>query len=102
MSPNIHTPSTSPSPHPMQVCKTADALMFDARCIAENGTLATAPCEVQWALQASEFALGSACAGTGDNGPTVWTNTSADAAMLRVAALVQQFKGSADGAQMQL
>jgi hypothetical protein len=32
----------------------------------------------------------------------MWTNTSSSAAVIHVAALVQQLKGSADSVQMQL
>ena len=77
--------------------------MFDVRCApGESSAAVTAPCEVQWALQATGFAQGSACSSTSGDEPDVWTNTSSSAAVIHVAALVQQLKGSADSVQMQL
>jgi hypothetical protein len=87
----------------MQVCKAPESLVFDVRCApGESSAAVTAPCEVQWALQATGFAQGSACSSTSGDEPDVWTNTSSSAAVIHVAALVQQLKGSADSVQMQL
>ena len=89
----------------LQVCKSPDALLFNVSCADEKegaAAAAVAPCEVQWALQASGFAVGSGCATTAEGEPVSWTSAGASSAVVEVGALVARLQGSAAIAQLQL
>jgi hypothetical protein len=84
------------------VCNSPSALLFDIRCVPDEVGVVTAPCVVQWALDASGFAQGSACGATAVGEPVAWTNTSTAAAVIDVAHLVRAYQGNADNVQLQL